>query len=76
MPGYTPISADDAWSKRDDDRYDDLRDALEERARSRRGALGACRCGNDLPGRCPGPDNCPMCDDDQEPELGEVLEES
>ena len=21
-----------------------------------------CRCGGDMPGRCPGPANCPMCD--------------
>ena len=22
---------------------------------------GSCRCGGDMPGRCPGPNNCPMC---------------
>jgi len=33
-----------------------------------RRAVG-CLCGNDLPGRCPGPENCPLCDrleDDEE----------
>lgn len=22
---------------------------------------GTCRCGGQMPGRCPGPANCPMC---------------
>lgn len=26
--------------------------------------FGACRCGNDMPGFCPGADRCPMCDDE------------
>jgi hypothetical protein len=44
---------------------DELRDAwLERRARARRN--GPCRCGNDLPGTCPGPANCPMCQEEDE----------
>lgn len=35
--------------------------AWERRQRNRR---FACRCGGDMPGNCPGPANCPMCDDD------------
>lgn len=42
--------------KREPD-YDELRDAADERARQRR--LTGCRCGNDLPGYCPGPMACP-----------------
>ena len=34
-------------------------DAREDRAASR------CQCGDDMPGRCPGPANCPMCADDE-----------
>lgn len=26
----------------------------------------ACRCGGDMPGRCPGPAHCPMCEPDVE----------
>jgi hypothetical protein len=26
----------------------------------------ACQCGGDMPGRCPGPANCPMCQEDEE----------
>jgi len=43
---------------------DERRDALEAR-RSKR-FKGACRCGTDMPGRCPGPENCPMCQEDDE----------
>jgi hypothetical protein len=25
-----------------------------------------CECGDDMPGRCPGPANCPMCQADDE----------
>ena len=25
-----------------------------------------CRCGGDMPGKCPGPANCPMCEPDEE----------
>jgi hypothetical protein len=35
---------------------DELRDAADERARQRR--MTGCRCGADLPGRCPGPVKC------------------
>jgi hypothetical protein len=39
--------------------YDELADAYEERQRRRWGS--GCLCGYpDLPGRCPGPANCPM----------------
>ena len=34
-------------------------DAREDRAASR------CQCGDDMPGHCPGPANCPMCADDE-----------
>lgn len=37
-----------------------FRDAAEERS-ARRG----CKCGGDMPGYCPGPENCPMCGDDE-----------
>lgn len=41
--------------------------ALErEEARASRRFRDACRCGGDMPGRCPGPANCPMCQDDEE----------
>ena len=36
---------------------DELRDAADERRRMR--MMTGCRCGNDLPGYCPGPVNCP-----------------
>ena len=41
------------------------RDEDEPRRRRSRG----CRCGGDMPGRCPGPENCPMCQDDDDDEL-------
>jgi len=47
----------------DGDLEDYRRDAADERA-SRRAQ--ACRCGGDMPGYCPGPAACPMCDDDEE----------
>jgi hypothetical protein len=28
----------------------------------------ACQCGSDMPGRCPGPQFCPMCETDYEGE--------
>jgi hypothetical protein len=34
-------------------------DAAKRRAQS-------CRCGGDMPGFCPGPDRCPMCERDDE----------
>lgn len=27
-----------------------------------------CQCSGDMPGRCPGPRNCPMCEPDDEEE--------
>jgi uncharacterized OB-fold protein len=46
--------------------FQDEIDAARERDEDRR--RNACRCGNDMPGRCPGPAACPMCssDDDEE----------
>jgi hypothetical protein len=38
-----------------------LEAAWERRQRNRR---FACQCGGDMPGTCPGPANCPMCDDE------------
>lgn len=29
---------------------------------------GRCQCGGDMPGRCPGPANCPMCQPEEEEE--------
>lgn len=53
------LSDDDYW-ERHDARIEWLRD--EPPARSYRG----CQCGPDLPGRCPGPDNCPLCEEDHD----------
>jgi len=54
-----------------DDPFDDEADeARAEAAHERRVARQArkCQCGGDMPGTCPGPENCPMCDpiDDEE----------
>lgn len=38
----------------------DLMDWADERPSSR------CQCGGDMPGRCPGPSLCPMCQTDDE----------
>lgn len=35
------------------------REEFEEERRARR--ADRCRCGGDMPGRCPGPAYCPMC---------------
>ncbi len=40
------------WSFAELEEFADERDA--RRAHS-------CRCGGDMPGRCPGPQHCPMC---------------
>lgn len=37
---------------------DDLADEYAERQANRTG----CRCAGDMPGRCPGPASCPMCE--------------
>jgi hypothetical protein len=29
------------------------------------GQGSACQCHGEMPGRCPGPANCPMCDSDE-----------
>lgn len=41
----------------------DLDAAYEARAD---GLRQRCQCGGDMPGTCPGPANCPMCDDDED----------
>lgn len=48
------------------DRYepdeDEKRDAWEAKRKRNRG----CKCGYpDMPGSCPGPANCPMCQEDE-----------
>lgn len=48
---------------------DDDDDEMKLRARrERRRNSQSCRCGNDMPGYCPGPANCPMCEEDEEDE--------
>lgn len=52
----------DAWEL-------DQRDAREEReyvAMLRWYHPEQCRCPSDMPGRCPGPSFCPMCQPDEE----------
>lgn len=39
---------------------DDLADAWADRQPSQ-----ACKCAGDMPGRCPGPASCPMCQPDE-----------
>lgn len=46
-----------------DERYEDMEarhEAIAERRALRRSHT--CQCGNDLPGHCPGPMNCPYSD--------------
>lgn len=43
-----------------EDRY---QAAMERRELAR---AQACRCLFEMPGRCPGPENCPMCEDDED----------
>jgi hypothetical protein len=53
----------------DDDRdYDAdlLREAWLERRRRYRLLWGPCVCGDDLPGRCPGRENCPYAQEDED----------
>lgn len=47
---------DDAADAREDER----REARADELHRRRGT--ACQCGGDMPGTCPGPANCPMCE--------------
>lgn len=48
----------------DDHRYE----ARAEAKRERRALYRAthCLCGDDMPGHCPGPDACPLCDPQDE----------
>jgi hypothetical protein len=48
-----------------DDRFDAIELAEFEDERRARNA-DRCQCGGDMPGRCPGPANCPMCQTDEE----------
>lgn len=52
----------------EDDDYDERMEA-EAHRRSRR--AHGCRCGSDMPGRCPGPDNCPLCEEPGDEEADE-----
>lgn len=47
----------------DRDDEDERIEAAQER-RERR-SYGRCQCGDDLPGRCPGPQNCPQADNSE-----------
>lgn len=49
--------------REEDPEADDLR--AEERANRRR---RSCQCGDDLPGRCPGVDQCPYADHGEDEE--------
>jgi hypothetical protein len=44
--------------------WDLLHEAKMER-RQRVRLFGPCQCGDDMPGSCPGPANCPMCQEDE-----------
>ena len=44
----------------DEDWRREAADARDERSRN------ACQCFGEMPGRCPGPANCPMCETDEE----------
>lgn len=46
----------------------DLRDWEEPRRATR------CRCGGDMPGRCPGPANCPLCEEVEEEDDDDAAE--
>lgn len=47
-------------SDRDDPAPSDMMDWHEPKRPTR------CQCGGDMPGRCPGPHACPMCQTDDE----------
>lgn len=47
-------------SDREDPAPSDLMDWHEPKRRDR------CECGGDMPGRCPGPDNCPYNEPDED----------
>lgn len=50
------------WTEHDADlaRQDARNEARDEDQRAWRGL--ACQCGGGMPGTCPGPANCPMCE--------------
>jgi hypothetical protein len=52
---------DDGPSPSDQRDWDDYHDALARGLRWQK-----CQCGGDMPGRCPGPANCPMCEPSQD----------
>ncbi len=52
--------------------YDDMADEWADR-KARRGQ--GCQCAGDMPGSCPGPASCPMCqpaDDQDDEEAGRI----
>lgn len=51
----------------DDDLDEDLRHEAIDEERARRRAT-VCQCGDDLPGHCPGPRNCPYSNFEDEDE--------
>ncbi len=48
------------------DREELRREAIDERRAFLRATR--CRCSGDMPGHCPGPASCPMCQDDDSTE--------
>lgn len=54
----------------DSDYIDELR-AEARIERQRRRSATQCQCGNDLPGSCPGPENCPCAATDDDHNEGE-----
>ena len=59
------MSDRDEFGRLEDDEL--RREAAEERHK-RRMIFGPCLCGGDMPGHCPGPNNCPMQEHEDEPE--------
>lgn len=55
----------DYWAE---DRDDERREARAEALAFRRSA--SCQCSGDMPGTCPGPANCPMCEPPDCDEVG------
>jgi len=50
----------------DDLSFSDMAEAADDRRDREWWRKDACQCRGDMPGRCPGPANCPMCQDDDE----------
>lgn len=48
----------------DDDFYEERAEARRERRALYRATH--CQCGGDMPGHCPGPAACPMCEQEKE----------